>query len=202
MVEFYSNNLPLQKLEFLCNLCSLDLLKASTFIVNAAFCNEHIQRKSGRCRIWWDAEVSFSSVQCSIYFLIYNAPLQASALPFVMHSAESSILCQTEKGCQHLQWCAKVLAPYVRELFKYAWTKVPRRSIRESYRTRERVYIKYLKVEMIVDSIAWRRKCAGDRVLLTGKRDDLLFYTIGTTDIDLRPNYQVEYCEDQGTRND
>lgn len=86
---------------------------------------------------------------------------------------------------EHLQWSAKVLAPYVREMSKYVWSEASRRNIRESYRTRERVYIKNLKLVMTVDIISLRWKCAGDQVLLTGKRDDRLSYTIGTTDINL-----------------
>ena len=73
-----------------------------------------------------------------------------------------------------MQWSAKFLAPpYVREMSKYAWTEASRRNIRESYRTRERVYIKNLKLVMTVDIISLRRKCAGDQILLTGKRDDI-----------------------------
>ena len=94
-------------------------------------------------------------------------------------------LAAIERFSNEIQWCAKVLAPYVRELSQHAWTEASRTNIRESYRTRERVYINNLKLERTVDIIAWRRKCAGDQILLTGKRDDHLFYITGTTDIDL-----------------
>ena len=84
----------------------------------------------------------------------------------------------------HMQWSAKVLVSYVRELSKYARTEASRRNVRETFRTREG-----LSEEIKIRNDRWHhrfeKKMCRRPNTVDRKRDNRLFYTTGTTDIDL-----------------